>query len=122
MSELRAGIATTSLDFIEEMWTVSSTDASDKSEQGQECAISHPLPVNPDGTPMSESQYKAFKGITEEAGAESGAGGGGKKGGRRKSGQSKVKLEEMHDDGEGEGEGEGELSDYGGMSEYDVAG
>jgi hypothetical protein len=32
----------------------------DKSEQGQECAISHPLPVNPDGTPMSESQYKAY--------------------------------------------------------------
>jgi len=33
----------------------------DKSEQGQECAISHPLPVNPDGTPMSESQYKAYR-------------------------------------------------------------
>ncbi|WVQ99384.1 hypothetical protein IAU59_006517 [Kwoniella sp. CBS 9459] len=34
-----------------------------KSEQGQECAISHPLPVNPDGSPMSESQYKAYRGI-----------------------------------------------------------
>ncbi|WWC70257.1 uncharacterized protein I206_104207 [Kwoniella pini CBS 10737] len=34
-----------------------------KSEQGQECAITHPLPVNPDGTPMSESQYKIYKGV-----------------------------------------------------------
>ncbi|WWC89378.1 uncharacterized protein L201_004301 [Kwoniella dendrophila CBS 6074] len=34
-----------------------------KSEQGQECAITHPLPTNPDGTPMSESQYKVFKGV-----------------------------------------------------------
>ena len=33
----------------------------DKSEQGQECAINHPLPVNPDGSPMSESQYKAYR-------------------------------------------------------------
>jgi hypothetical protein len=33
----------------------------DKSEQGQECAISHPLPTNPDGTAMSESQYKAYQ-------------------------------------------------------------
>lgn len=32
-----------------------------KSEQGQECAISHPLPTNPDGSPMSESQYKAYR-------------------------------------------------------------
>ncbi|ODN94311.1 hypothetical protein L198_05167 [Cryptococcus wingfieldii CBS 7118] len=34
-----------------------------KSEQGQECAISHPLPCNPDGSAMSESQYKSYKGI-----------------------------------------------------------
>ncbi|WVQ72407.1 hypothetical protein IAR50_001959 [Cryptococcus sp. DSM 104548] len=34
-----------------------------KSEQGQECAISHPLPCNPDGSAMSESQYKTYKGI-----------------------------------------------------------
>ena len=27
---------------------------SDKSEQGQECAIDHPLPTNPDGSSMSE--------------------------------------------------------------------
>ena len=33
----------------------------DKSEQGQECAINHPLPVNADGSPMSESQYKAYR-------------------------------------------------------------
>lgn len=33
----------------------------DKSEQGQECAISHPLPTNPDGSAMSESQYKAYR-------------------------------------------------------------
>ncbi|WVO16267.1 hypothetical protein L204_103942 [Cryptococcus depauperatus] len=38
-----------------------------KSEQGQECAIYHPLPTNPDGTPMSESQYKIFKGIKMNA-------------------------------------------------------
>jgi hypothetical protein len=36
-------------------------DETDKSEQGQECAVSHPLPTNPDGTPMSESQYKAYR-------------------------------------------------------------
>ncbi|EIW70661.1 hypothetical protein TREMEDRAFT_61169 [Tremella mesenterica DSM 1558] len=35
-----------------------------KSEQGQECALTHPLPVNPDGSPMTESQYKAYKGIS----------------------------------------------------------
>lgn len=34
-----------------------------KSEQGQECAITHPLPTNFDGSPMSESQYKTYKGI-----------------------------------------------------------
>ncbi|KAK4686226.1 transcription factor CRZ1, partial [Tremellales sp. Uapishka_1] len=34
-----------------------------KSEQGQECAISHPLPTNPDGSYMSEMQYKAYRGI-----------------------------------------------------------
>lgn len=33
----------------------------DKSEQGQECAISHPLPTNPDGSAMSESQYKSYR-------------------------------------------------------------
>jgi len=32
-----------------------------KSEQGQECAISHPLPTNPDGSAMSEGQYKAYR-------------------------------------------------------------
>jgi hypothetical protein len=37
------------------------TVLADKSEQGQECAISHPLPTNPDGSPMSESQYKAYR-------------------------------------------------------------
>lgn len=54
-------------------------DWADKSEQGQECAISHPLPVNPDGSPMSESQYKAYKGIKDEPlipGANGGGGGG----------------------------------------------
>lgn len=40
---------------------VGCTDDIDKSEQGQECAITHPLPTNPDGTPMSESQYKAYR-------------------------------------------------------------
>ena len=34
---------------------------SDKSEQGQECAIDHPLPTNPDGSSMSESQYKTYR-------------------------------------------------------------
>lgn len=37
------------------------TISSDKSEQGQECAITHPLPVNPDGSPISESQYKIYR-------------------------------------------------------------
>lgn len=32
-----------------------------KSEQGTECAIAFPLPTNPDGTPLSESQYKNYK-------------------------------------------------------------
>ena len=39
----------------------SHANPSDKSEQGQECAISHPLPTNPDGSAMSESQYKAYR-------------------------------------------------------------
>ncbi|KAL7421562.1 hypothetical protein Q5752_003331 [Cryptotrichosporon argae] len=45
-----------------------------KSEQGQECAISHPLPTNPDGSPMSESQYKAWQAAHD--GALGGGGGG----------------------------------------------
>jgi hypothetical protein len=89
---------------------------SDKSEQGQECAISHPLPVNPDGTPMSEMQYKAFKGIKEDSSASGKEKqGGGGRGGRRKSSQGKLSVkEEPKDD-------DAELSDYGGMSEYDLA-
>ena len=92
----------------------------DKSEQGQECAITHPLPTNPDGSAMSESQYKAFKGIQDDvqpgnsgtgrkkasaAGAGAGAGGG-----------SDMRVKREEDDHSG-------LSDFdgGGMSEYDVA-
>lgn len=71
---------------------------------------------------MSETQYKAFKGISEDGddqsarGASGGARGG--RGGRRKSGQGRVTgvKEELEDD-----ELEGDLSDLGGMSEYDVA-
>ncbi|KAK8864388.1 hypothetical protein IAR55_001636 [Kwoniella newhampshirensis] len=84
-----------------------------KSEQGQECAISHPLPVNPDGTPMSESQYKAYRGIT----ATAPAGSRGSAGGRRRS--SGIKKEDLSgDDRSAEGEDDlgGVLS---GMEEYD---
>lgn len=66
-----------------------------KSEQGQECAITHPLPTNPDGSAMSESQYKAHKaheaqmqGLLhpDQGGDSDPAGESGKKGkGRRKS-------------------------------------
>ncbi len=44
----------------------------DKSEQGQECAITHPLPVNPDGSPMSELQYKIYR---QQQGGRGGMGG-----------------------------------------------
>ncbi|WVR07031.1 hypothetical protein IAU60_004070 [Kwoniella sp. DSM 27419] len=74
-----------------------------KSEQGQECAISHPLPVNPDGSPMSESQYKVYKGIAVGPGE-----------GRR---ESNVKLEYMSgDDRSGDEDYGGGLS---GMEDYD---
>ncbi len=46
-----------------------------KSEQGQECAVAHPLPTNPDGTPMSESQYKMYR--QQQVGGGLGGGGGG---------------------------------------------
>ncbi|WWD17316.1 hypothetical protein CI109_101756 [Kwoniella shandongensis] len=80
-----------------------------KSEQGQECAITHPLPVNPDGSPMSESQYKAYKGITPA----SGGGGGGR---RRSSGVKKEYLSGDDRSGEGEDDLGGGMS---GMEEYD---
>ena len=76
-----------------------------KSEQGHECAITHPLPVNPDGSAMSESQYKAYKaheaqmqGLLHPDGQvkqedDDMMGTGGKKGkGRRKSATSRHNL------------------------------
>ncbi|OCF42914.1 hypothetical protein I317_03265 [Kwoniella heveanensis CBS 569] len=96
-----------------------------KSEQGQECAISHPLPVNPDGSPMSESQYKAYRGIkattplplTPEKG-ESQAGGGGDS--RR---GSNVKSEYLSGDDRSAGEEDDLDMDLGGglsgMEDYD---
>ncbi|WWC61829.1 uncharacterized protein I303_104414 [Kwoniella dejecticola CBS 10117] len=89
-----------------------------KSEQGQECAITHPLPVNPDGTPMSESQYKIYKGVKapQPVNTSPSAGGGaGNKSRRRSSG---VKSEFMSGDDRSGGE-----SDIGGgvsgMEDYD---
>lgn len=67
---------------------------------------------------MSEMQYKAFKGIKEDVsapGKEKQGGAEGGKGGRRKSSQGKLSVkEEPKDD-------DAELTDYGGMSEYDAA-
>lgn len=59
-----------------------------KSEQGQECAVTHPLPVNPDGSAMSESQYKAYKAQEERLMPEGKDEGGRGKKGRRKSNAS----------------------------------
>ncbi|WVW83867.1 hypothetical protein I302_105889 [Kwoniella bestiolae CBS 10118] len=88
-----------------------------KSEQGQECAITHPLPVNPDGTPMSESQYKIYKGVKAPqpktvSPGDAPKGGGGR---RRSSG---VKSEFLSGDDRSGGESDlgGGLS---GMEEYD---
>ena len=47
----------------------------DKSEQGQECAITHPLPTNPDGSAMSESQYKAYRARQHNAAQRNASGG-----------------------------------------------
>ncbi|WVQ67718.1 uncharacterized protein L199_005922 [Kwoniella botswanensis] len=97
-----------------------------KSEQGQECAITHPLPVNPDGTPMSESQYKMYKGVKapqpktissgDTPNLPSGGGGGG---GRRRSSGVKSEFlsgDERDDRSGGESDLGGGLS---GMEEYD---
>ncbi|GMK54310.1 hypothetical protein CspeluHIS016_0108960 [Cutaneotrichosporon spelunceum] len=44
-----------------------------RSEQGQQCAITHPLPTNPDGSAMTESQYKArLRQLGERNGASAG--------------------------------------------------
>ncbi|BEJ03384.1 hypothetical protein CcaverHIS641_0105590 [Cutaneotrichosporon cavernicola] len=44
-----------------------------RSDQGQQCAESHPLPTNPDGSAMTESQYKARLGqMREQAGPAAG--------------------------------------------------
>jgi len=81
----------------------------DKSEQGQECAITHPLPLNPDGSPMSESQYKAFKGISDDVQPSEGV-----KAKRKGGGGVKVK-QELED------YSLSDLGEEGGMSEYDIA-
>lgn len=83
----------------------------DKSEQGQECAITHPLPLNPDGSPMSESQYKAFKGISDDVKPNEG-GKPKKKGGGGGGVKVKQELEDYS---------LSDLGEEGGMSEYDVA-
>jgi hypothetical protein len=88
----------------------------DKSEQGQECAISHPLPLNPDGSAMSESQYKAYKGISDDAKPSSGGGKAAAGGSRRKSGGVRVKQEFEEDHS-----GISDIGEEGGMSEYDIA-
>ncbi|WRT66343.1 uncharacterized protein IL334_003298 [Kwoniella shivajii] len=82
-----------------------------KSEQGQECALTHPLPVNPDGTPMSESQYKAYRGFKTVQPMDASP----DQGRRRSSG---VKSEFLSGDDRSGGEDElgGGLS---GMEEYD---
>ncbi|ORX36669.1 hypothetical protein BD324DRAFT_459889 [Kockovaella imperatae] len=100
-----------------------------KSEQGQECAISHPLPVNPDGTAMSESQYKAYKAAESKmSGGASGGGGSGNGRGRGKgrggsSSGAKIKREQSHSGlsaFSGSGAEEDHPPGYGsGMEEYD---
>lgn len=84
-----------------------------KSEQGQECAITHPLPVNPDGSPMTESQYKAYKGIA--AGPDTAAGNGAANG-RRNRHPSFSGLSGMED-----ASGDEDIGTGSGMEDYDLA-
>lgn len=101
-----------------------------KSEQGQECAITHPLPTNPDGSAMSESQYKAYKaheaqlqGLLhpdmpmgdEDDGAGAGSGTGKRGKGRRKSAVGRLSASHS---ASGMSEGE-DLGGGSGMEDYD---
>jgi hypothetical protein len=63
---------------------------------------------------MSESQYKAFKGITDDVKPSDTAKSGKKKAG---AGASGVKVKQEYDDHSGLSD----LGEEGGMSEYDVA-
>lgn len=60
---------------------------------------------------MSESQYKAFKGITDDVKPSDAA-----KGGKKKAGGG-VRVKQEYDDHSGLSD----LGEEGGMSEYDVA-
>ncbi|ORY34038.1 hypothetical protein BCR39DRAFT_233998 [Naematelia encephala] len=89
----------------------------DKSEQGQECAISHPLPTNPDGSPMSESQYKAYRLARQnQNGTGAGMGGAGDGGVRRDRPPSFSGGYPSGDEREG---GEDDIGTGSGMDEYD---
>lgn len=67
---------------------------------------------------MSESQYKAYKGISDDAKPSTGGGRSG--GGRKKSGAagSGVKVKQEFDD---DHSGISDIGEEGGMSEYDIA-
>jgi hypothetical protein len=69
---------------------------------------------------MSESQYKAYKGISDDAKpSASGSGGGKGSGGRRKaSAGGGMKVKKEFDD---DHSGLSDLGEEGGMSEYDIA-
>ncbi|KAL1405538.1 hypothetical protein Q8F55_009176 [Vanrija albida] len=84
-----------------------------KSEQGQECAISHPLPTNPDGSAMSESQYKAYR--VQQVQNRHGSGGGGGGGGLRSRPNSMLSADYSAD----ERSGAEDLGHGSGMEDYD---